>query len=109
MALGTFNSNYISDVVVEAHASTMNIDASTGVHHSWTALNTETINMTNGKAGNRVVLSITGDVIGYLITFGTGMNMNVSTFLLTALKTTVITLEHNGTTFVPVGTPLTLL
>src|SRR6185295_4124891 len=96
--IGVYNQNFVSIPVVEVHASSMTIDASTGVIHTWSATGNETINFT-GQAGNRLSLYITCDAIARTITLGTGVSASIVTFLLTSLKTSVMQLEHNGTSF----------
>lgn len=107
--IGIINGNHIENVVSEVHAGTMNIDATTGVHHVWSATGNETVNIINGVSGNSIILSITCDATPRTITFGTGLATSVSTFLLTSLKQSVMTLEHNGTTFIPASPMFTLL
>lgn len=107
--IGTYNNNYVNTPIVEVHASTMNIDASAGIIHTWSATGNETINFINGQAGMKLSIYITCDITPRTVTLGTGVSASIATFLLTSLKQSVMTLEHNGTNFILAPAPTTLL
>lgn len=101
-ALGTIST--ISEVGVQASASptpgaTVNIDASTANIFTWTAGENETVNVTAGQQAGRVItFMITNDAVIRTITLGTGV-VSLGTIVGTALKTAVVVLQSNGTSF----------
>lgn len=99
---GTVNS--ASDVNKNASSSptpsaTINLDASTANVFKWTAGENETINITAGQQAGRVItLMILNDAIIRTITLGTGI-VSLGTIVGTALKTGVVVLQSDGTSF----------
>jgi hypothetical protein len=101
-ALGTILST--SEVSIDTSAAptpaaTISINASTANLFKWTAGENETINITAGqKAGRVITFMITNDAIIRTITLGTGI-VSVGTIVGTALKTAVVVLQSDGTSF----------
>lgn len=93
-----------SDINVNASASptpgaTINIDASIANLFKWTAGENETVNITSGQQAGRVItLMITNDALARTITLGTGI-VSVGVIVGTALKTAVVVLQSDGTSF----------
>lgn len=66
---------------------------------SWTAGETETVNLSGTqKAGMFLILMITNDALARTITLGTGMT-STGVIVGTALKTAIVVMLSNGTTF----------
>lgn len=101
-AFGTINST--SEVRVDVSAvptpgATVSVDASTANLFKWTAGENETINITAGqKAGRVITFMITNDAIIRTITLGTGI-VSLGAIVGTALKTAVVVLQSDGTSF----------
>lgn len=66
---------------------------------SWTAGETETVNLSGTqKVGMLLTLMVTNDALARTITLGTGMT-SIGVIVGTALKTAIVVLQSNGTTF----------
>lgn len=101
-ALGTINSTSEIGVYLSASptpGATINLDASTANLFKWTAGENETVNVTAGqKAGRVITLMILNDAVIRTITLGTGI-VSVGVIVGTALKTGVVVLQSDGTSF----------
>ena len=99
---GTINTT--SEVRVDASSSptpgtTMNLDASVANLFKWTSGENETVNITAGqKAGRVITFRIVNDAIIRTITLETGI-VSVGVIVGTALKTTMVVLQSDGTAF----------
>ena len=110
-ALGTILST--QDVDKNASSSptpgaTVSIDASLGNLFKWTSGEAETVNITAGQQAGRVItLMITNDAIARTITLGTGI-VSTGVVIGTALKTEMILLQSDGTSFYELSRTLVL-
>jgi len=95
---------FTAEVTVAALASptpsaTVSIDASTANLFKWTAGENETVNITAGqKAGRVITFMITNDALARTITLGTGI-VSLGVIVGTALKTAVVVLQSDGSSF----------
>lgn len=88
--------------------ASVSIDASLANLFKWTAGENETVNISAGQqAGRMITFMITNDAIARTITFGTGI---VATGIMigTALKTSVVLMQSDGTSFYEIGRTLGL-
>lgn len=93
-----------SDVNVNASVSptpgsTINLNAASGNIFKWTAGENETVNVTAGQQAGRVItLMIANDAVIRTITLGTGI-VSAGVIVGTALKTGVVVLQSDGTSY----------
>ena len=79
--------------------ATVSIDATLGNLFTWTAGENETVNITAGQQAGRVItFMITNDAVARTITLGTGIT-STGIIVGTGLKTAVVVLQSNGTSF----------
>lgn len=98
---GFQDNNIVSDILAGADVTTVNIDTSLAVVHTWSTTQNLTVNLSG--TGLFCVLVITCDASSRTLTYGTGVHGAASTLALTASKKNVLTFVYDGTEHVLVG------